>query len=145
VFGESKSEGSFAAEDVARAEALRARFPDAFLAFASFKEKLDPDEIALLTPLARPKKSDRRPRADVIILTRTELFAREDLRSAWEAAGGRMAKLAPKNYGWSRGGHWFALADLTQQMHLGLEPFSEWREGWLVPKRRGGGKGRRAR
>jgi hypothetical protein len=132
VFGECKSEGSFDDTDVERARAVRERFPHTFYAFASFKEELDQNEIDLLSAFARPDNPRPRFQPDTIVLTRTELFAREGLDEAWAVAGNRIASLAPNVRGWNRRGEsWFALADLTQQMHLGLEPWSDWRDRQL--------------
>jgi hypothetical protein len=131
LIGECKSQGRFAEADRDRALRVRERLPDTMLVFASFNEALSDDEKRLLTPLARPPVDsfEHLPhRADLMVLTRTELFARDGLREAWRRAGGQIAALAPTGHVTDRL-PLSVLCGVTQQMHLGLGPFSEWREG----------------
>ena len=82
-------------------------------------EALSADEVAGLRRLARPRAVAKRPpEADLIVLTATELFARSGLLGAWAEAGGRAASLAPDNF-YGMGPELTAIADLTQQIHLG--------------------------
>jgi hypothetical protein len=61
----------------------------------------------------------------VIVLTELELYAEERLTDAWQDAGGLAAEISPRSMGhrpWAA-----ALADITQQLHLGLPRYEEWR------------------
>ncbi len=63
----------------------------------------------------------RRTRAPVVLLTATELFAEHSLRHTWEGVGGEHARLVAPAY--VRADNLRVLADLTQQLYLGLEPY----------------------
>lgn len=129
LIGECKSQGRFAEADRDRALRVRDCLPDAILVFASFNEELTNEEKHLLIALARPPVDsfENLPhRPDLMVLTRTELFARDGLREAWRRAGGKIAALAPKGHG--QRPPLSVLCGVTQQMHLGLGPFSEWRQ-----------------
>jgi hypothetical protein len=129
VLGEAKSFGrdSFKAEDVERMKVLAEVFPGAVLVFATMKcaRELSTEEIGRIAALARWGRHfdtrARRTRAPVIVLTAAELFADYSLSSAWEALGGRHAELIAPAY--VRPDNLRVLADLTQQLYLGMEPY----------------------
>lgn len=64
------------------------------------------------------------PRTTVIILTGTELFADGSSEQEWSKRGGVYEKAAKTFAG--RFNLW-KLADCTQQIHLGMAPYSTWR------------------
>ena len=129
VLGEAKSFGrdAFSADDVARMRTLATAFPGSVLVFSTMKEAADltRGEVDRLAGIARWGRHwdtrARRTRAPVIILTATELFAEHSLRRAWEAVGGEHARLVGPAY--VRPDNLRVLADLTQQLYLGLEPY----------------------
>jgi hypothetical protein len=129
VFGEAKSFGrdSFTADDVERMKRLAIAFPGAILVFATMKsaEELTNDEIARISALARwgrhYETRARRSRAPVIVLTGCELFADYALSRAWEAVGGRHKEIIAPAY--VHPDNLRVLADLTQQLYLGMEPY----------------------
>jgi hypothetical protein len=124
--GEAKTHNKFDADDIARAEALRRRFPGAVIVFSTLRDELTPEEKSLIAGFARPAKRDDSPdRADVIVFTGLELYADESLTHAWQDAGGKAAEIAPREIGrrpWAA-----AVADITQQIHLGLPQYEHWR------------------
>ncbi|WP_245447731.1 hypothetical protein [Nitratireductor sp. OM-1] len=130
VFGEVKSFGrdAFTQEDIERMKALAERFPASIIVFATMKEasELTRQEIARLKKFAawgrKFQTQQRRTRAPVIILTGTELFAAHDLKSEWEAKGGKQAEIA--SLGRARMENLRQLADYTQQLYLGMESYS---------------------
>jgi hypothetical protein len=125
MLGECKSHGEFEDEDFRRMRRVGGAFPEATLVFASLRDELTPREIEALTRLARPTAGKELPRhPNVMVLTGLELFA-DELPAAWQEAGGRAGELAPEHlFGpWSEVDR---LADLTQQIHLGLESFESW-------------------
>lgn len=129
IFGEAKSFASEAikAKDCALLKELGGRFPGAFLVAAVMKSKLSANEQRLLKTLAnwgRIPGSDGMPRSPVIILTGNELFADGSLEEAWTKLGGVYEK-ALKTY-MGQFNLW-KLADCTQQIYLGMIPYSTWR------------------
>jgi len=129
VLGEAKSFGhdAFGVDDVARMRRLALAFPGSVLVFSTMKAagELTKGEIARLGGIARWGRHwdarRRRTRAPVVLLTATELFAEHSLSRAWEAAGGEHARLVGPAY--VRPDNLRVLADLTQQLYLGLEPY----------------------
>lgn len=127
VFGEAKSFGkdAFTAEDVFRMKQLAIAFPGAALVFATMRQPSDltREEIARLSELARWGRhyEDARSeaRALVIILTGIELFTDHNLSHNWRALGGRHAEIIAPAY--VRPDNLRELADITQQLYLGLE------------------------
>ena len=134
VFGEAKSFGreAFTRKDVVRMKAIAMAFPGAILVFATMKEasELSKREIRLIRSLAewgrKYDKSKAKSRAAVIVLTGTELFAAHDLHMAWNEKGGRHQELVAPAY--VRVDDLRILADLTQQLYLGMPSYGSWRE-----------------
>lgn len=131
VFGEAKSFGkdAFTSEDVSRMKQLAIAFPGAALVFATMRQPSDitEEEIARLSELARWGRhyEDARSeaRAPVIILTGVELFADHHLSHSWKERGGRHAELIAPAY--VRPDNLRELADMTQQLYLGLESYHD--------------------
>jgi len=129
VFGEAKSFGrdTFTVQDVARMQELALKFPGAAIAFATMRSASDltAEEIGRLKVLAewgRRQGSKRgRSRTPIVVLTGTELFAEFSLRDTWKKAGGRHAELVSPAY--VRTDNLLDLADMTQQLYLGMEPY----------------------
>jgi hypothetical protein len=123
VFGEAKSfaVSSFGTKDITRMRRFAEKFPGAFLVFATLKDALaehEKAEIAALALWGREFLDDGRPRAPVIVLTGTELFSEEHVKQTWEALNDQRGQLAA----WPalRLDNLWTLADLTQQVYLGL-------------------------
>jgi hypothetical protein len=134
VFGEAKSFGKdvFREKDVNNAKYLAQRFPGAILVFATMKESTDisKEEVARLRKLAEwgrayDKEKDQ-TRAPVIILTGTELFCAHSLEDAWKEKGGKHAQLIAPVYMAVRLDNLRILADLTQQLYLGMPSYHAW-------------------
>ena len=134
VFGEAKSFGrdTFKPEDVGNLRALAERFPGAVLAFATLRlpNELSSTELESIRTLALWGREyvdgDFRTRAPVVVLTGIELFAGFSLDDAWKKAGGEHAQ-----FGEARGletANLRILADVTQQLYLGLPSYSSWHQ-----------------
>lgn len=119
IFGECKTFGQFEKKDVQRMQALARAFPGAFLVFANLNERLTADEASLIRPLATSgRKHWRNP---VVVLTAGELASDWNPPTCWKkgkAAG--VAQAIPPLMSLT------ALADATQQIHLGLGPGEGW-------------------
>lgn len=144
VFGEAKSLGreAFQEEDIERLKALAIAFPGAVLALATMKqaEELSVKEIRLIKRLAewgREYDRDRRQsRAPVLMLTGTELFTPYHLQKQWKDRGGRHAALIEAAYISARLDNLRILADLTQQLYLGMPSYGDWRQKRWNKRRR---------
>lgn len=132
VFGEAKSFGRevFQEDDVMRMKYLAEEFPGAVLVFATMKEsdELTSEEVTRLRKLAEWGreyiKESRHTRAPVILLTGTELFTGYSLDSVWKEKGGKHEQLSSPGY--LQLDQLKILADLTQQLYLGMPSYSKW-------------------
>jgi len=142
VFGESKSYAidSFKDADVRNLRHLALEFPGSILVCATLKDKLDAEEKARISRLAlwgRETTPVGTTRAPVIVLTGTELFSSSGLgfRYLWREKGGKRAQLVEPAYVWTNNPR--VLADLTQQVYLGLPSYGKWwKDRWDRRKRR---------
>jgi hypothetical protein len=134
VFGEAKSFGrdTFKPEDVGNLRALAERFPGAVLAFATLRlpNEISSTELESIKTLALWGREyvdgDFRTRAPVIVLTGIELFAGFSLDDAWKKAGGEHAQFGEAR--WLETANLRILADVTQQLYLGLPSYSAWHQ-----------------
>ena len=143
VFGEAKSFGkvAFKKSDVDNMKLLAQKFPGSILVFATMREgkDLSKGEINRIKQLAEwGREYDqvrRQTRAPVIVLTGTELFSPMFLDESWEEKGGKHKTLIELARVRARIHHLRVLADLTQQLYLGMLPYgssrSTRRTTWL--------------
>ena len=128
VFGEAKSFGEevFTPNDVNRMKLLAEAFPGSTLVFATMKDKLSQEEINRIKKLAqwgRVYYRDRKQtRAPVIVLTGTELFTEMFLEESWKEKRGKHKDLIEPGWG-VRTDNLRVLADLTQQLYLGMPSY----------------------
>lgn len=143
VFGEAKSFGRevFQEDDVMRMKYLAEEFPGAVLVFATMKEsdELTSDELTRLRKLAEWGREyisgSRHTRAPVILLTGTELFTGYSLDSVWKEKGGKHEQLSSPGY--LQLDQLKILADLTQQLYLGMPSYSNWLQAkWAARRER---------
>lgn len=143
VFGEAKSFGkdSFTNEDIKRMRDLANLYPGSFFVFSTMKDKLSNNEIDIISKFAlwgREKGENVLHRAQVIVLTGTELFASWNVSRAWEEKGGKHAQLAGHRMNLANLGY---LAECTQQLYLRLSSYHEWfEEKWRKKRRSKGGR-----
>lgn len=136
VFGKAKSFGrdAFKQDDLDKMRLLAESFPGSVLVFATMKEAtgLSQEETARIRKLAEwGREYDRertQSRAPVIMLTGTELFTAHYLENAWKEKGGTHKRLIEHAYVSVRLNNLRILADLTQQLYLGMPSYGEWRE-----------------
>jgi hypothetical protein len=92
-------------------------------------EQLSKKEVIRIRRLAEwgrdYDRENRRTRAPVILLTGTELFTPHYLQESWKSKGGKRAALVEPGH--VDLAHLPTLADLTQQVYLGM-PSYDWSE-----------------
>ena len=129
VFGEAKSFGkdAFKQDNVGNMKLLAEVFPGSILVFATMKEELSQEEINRIKKLAEwgreYDKEKEQTRAPVIVLTGTELFTPMFLDESWEAKRGNHKTLIESPRVRTRMDNLRVLADLTQQLYLGMPPY----------------------
>ena len=138
VFGEAKSFGTeiFKERDVRRMKELAEAVPGAYVVFSAMKKQLSDTEKSRIKRFAtwgRVPQRNGEPRAMVIVLTGTELFADHYLRQTWKEAGGAHAAMV--EHPSVHIDDLWTLADITQQLYLSMPPYWDWRQ-----KRRRKGK-----
>jgi hypothetical protein len=128
VFVECKSYNDFAESDIEKMENLAKKFPGAVLVFATLKDGLSAKEKKLLKPLVnkcRKYWKAEEPYNPVLILTKTELFARMSLHYAWQDGNDAQKAIAKRDYYADR---LLSTCDATQQLYLDMKPWQE--EQW---------------
>lgn len=125
IFGECKSFNRLQPKDFARARNLAKAFPGAILCFATFNDAFSAEETKALTRIVL---QGRRPfevgriRNPVILLTGRELFGQFKLGGFDDQYGAKAqyARMVATR------GDLQELADFTQQIYLGMQPYHEW-------------------
>jgi hypothetical protein len=130
VFGETKSFGTevFKERDVQRLKSMAEAIPGSYVVFSAMKKQLSDGEKKRIKKLAdwgRAPQKNGEPRAMVIVLTGTELFADHHLKQTWQEAGGAHAAMV--NHPSVHLDDLWTLADITQQLYLGMPPYWNWR------------------
>jgi hypothetical protein len=125
MVGEAKSfaEKALFKGDIDRIKALAEELPGSFMVFAVLKEQFTIHEMTLLRRLAnwgRRRHLNGRPRNPLIVLTGTELFSSFRLSSVWENNSRAKEFIGPSYVDLANP---FKLAEITQQLYLGLQPF----------------------
>jgi hypothetical protein len=134
IFGEAKSfdRDVFDDDDMRKAKLLAELYPGAILVFATMRDisEFSKKELRRIKKLAVwGRKYDRehhRPRASVVVLTGTELFAPYSLAASWKERGGRNQKLIAHPS--VQVDDLRVLSDLTQQLYLDLPSYGAWLE-----------------
>jgi hypothetical protein len=101
-------------------------FPGAVMVFATLRKSLTAKEQRLLRPLVnRGRKywKSGRPYNPVLILTGNELLADRGPRHEWEKLGDEFKRHARS---WGDQRELVSLADATQQIYLGMQPWHSW-------------------
>jgi hypothetical protein len=137
VFGEAKRFGTeiFKERDVQRMKSLAEAIRGSYVVFYALKKEFSSVEQKRIRKLAdwgRVPQKTGEPRAMVIVLTGTELFADHHLQQTWREIGGSHGAMA-KHPSVNIDDLW-TLAEITQQLYLGMPPYWDWR----VKRRRKG-------
>lgn len=89
IFCECKTKNSFEQKDIDRMKILSKEFPECVLVFATQKNKLNKEEINLITPIFEEQKTkylQGEPNSPILILTANELFLESEIsyRYKWK-------------------------------------------------------------
>ena len=130
AFVEGKSYGNFSDADRNRMRRIGNYFPGAVLIFATLKSKLSLADNNLIKPLAEAGREpihDGHWRNPVVVLTGRELFSEMGPPTCWEGLDetGEFAKMHRAESSLQ------SLADATQQLYLGMEPYSKYFGRWV--------------
>lgn len=124
VFAECKSHQLFSRRDLVRMRNLGKEFPEAILVFGTLKADLSSGEknrIASLVRRSRMRRRLNKPFNIVLILTANEMFAGFGISERWSNLSEKhkaLKDLATRGID--------ELAEATQQLYLGTEPWHEW-------------------
>jgi len=128
LFGECKTFGHFEARDCSRMRKIGQLFPGAVLCFCTLNKELSSSEKKRIARIARTGRRSLRPgqqRNPVLVLTSFELFGQFDIGSFEEAYPPNVAKRADRVFAV---GEVQEICDFTQQVHLGIESYYDWRK-----------------
>ena len=125
LFVESKTFNRFEKKDIERMRVLSREFPNSIIVFSTLNHSLTEKEKKLIKPLAKNgrKTSKGETSSPVLILTANELFFDMRLTNTYENIGGKHAEFSDKNLELHK---IKSLCDITQQLYLDMEPWSEW-------------------
>lgn len=121
VFGECKTFNSFNPEDIQRMADLGHQFPQAVIAFCTFREKLTDEEVSGIRALAESGRKDWN--TPVLVLTMRELTSHSGVPHCWRDGSETAQRIAGTGRLLS---NMTALCDATQQIYLGLPPSEGW-------------------
>jgi hypothetical protein len=121
--GECKTFDAFRPKEVKRFREIAKRFPGVIRVFATLRAELTPKETSAIASLAREGRRSGGSRSPVLVLTATELLSTKKPPECYRGAGGRFEKFQRYNVAPMMGDDGIlGLCDLTQQLHLGMEP-----------------------
>lgn len=129
IFAECKNKDKFEKDDIDKMKWIAERFPGAIIIFATLNKELSNKEKELIKPLVNKGRrlwKTELPYNPVLILTATELLSDWGPPDCWKDASDFHKPFA-EHYQrfW---GELIPLCDITQQIYLGLKPWSEWLE-----------------
>jgi hypothetical protein len=127
IFAECKNNDEFKKGDVDKMEWVAEQFPGAIIVFATLNKQLSAKEQKLIRPFVNKGRREYKaemPYNPVLILTATELLSDWKPPTCWNNLGAFYKPFAERyQRSW---GELIPLCDVTQQMYLGLKPWSEW-------------------
>lgn len=125
IFAECKNNDEFKKQDVDKMKWLAEKFPGAVIVFATLNKQLSEKEKKLITPFVnkgRRQWKTEMPYNPVLILTATELLADLGPPTCWRDPSHKpFAEQYQRSWR-----ELIPLCDVTQQMYLGLKPWSQW-------------------
>jgi hypothetical protein len=126
LIGECKTFDKFTQKEVSRFRDVARHFPETIRVFATLRQELEDHERAAIASLAREGRRLGGSRSPVLVLTAMELLSTSQPPYCYEDAGPRFEKFKNFNVAPMAGDDGLlGLCDLTQQVHLGMEPMWE--------------------
>lgn len=123
LMGECKTFDKFKPKEVRRFREVAKRFPGTIRVFATLRQELDNDERTAIASLAREGRRLSGSQSPVLVLTAAELLSTSPLPYCYRDAGPRFERFKNYNVAPMAGDDGLlGLCDLTQQIHLGMEP-----------------------
>jgi hypothetical protein len=120
------SQAKFTQKEVRRFRDVARNFPETIRVFATLRQELEDDERVSIASLAREGRRLGGSRSPVLVLTAIELLSTSRPPYCYEGAGPRFEKFKNFNVAPMAGDDGLlGLCDLTQQVHLGMEPMWE--------------------
>jgi hypothetical protein len=123
LIGECKTFDKFTQKELRRFREVAKQFPETIRVFATLRDELEGAERDAIASLAREGRRFGGSRSPVLVLTKTELLSTARPPYCYKDAGSRFAKFKDFNVAPTAGDDGLVgLCDLTQQVHLGMEP-----------------------
>ena len=138
LIGECKTYSQFEMVDVQRARMIVREFHGSTFVFATLKNELGNMEKRILAAFCQTGRhpiTNNKWKYPVLILTGCELLAQDGPPLCWRGHGGKFDKLAEA---WKGRGELEELCDATQQLHLDMEPYSDYEHRYYEEMRQRG-------
>ncbi len=127
LFVECKTFNRFEKKDIKRMKVLSKEFPGSIIVFSTLNENLTQKEKRLIRPLVNQGRKywkEGKTSNPVLILTATELLSHPmGLSYTYKEKGGQHAKFGERHFDLCQ---LRTLCDITQQLYLDMEPWSDW-------------------
>ena len=126
IFVECKTFNRFEKKDVDRMKVISKEFPGSMIVFSTLNPTLTQEEKRLFRPLVKQGRKywkEGKTNNPVLILTSTELFSHLSLHHTYKEKGGEHAKFEGRHFDLHQ---LRPLCDITQQLYLDMEPWSDW-------------------
>jgi hypothetical protein len=126
LFVECKTFNRFEKKDVERMKIISKEFPGSVIVFSTLNSTLTQKEKSLVRPLVKQGRKhwkEGKTNNPVLILTSTELFSHINIGHTYQEKGGKHAKFEKSLFELHQ---LRPLCDITQQLYLDMEPWSDW-------------------
>lgn len=129
ILGECKTFGELKRADIIKMKKLMQLFPEAIFVFSTLRERLTPKESKMLKALAlygRKRWRVGQEGGHLLILTSEELLTSDPPPDCWQKRSKQFPNLSTHYENSQFGSKLITLCDVTQQLHLGMEPYHHW-------------------
>jgi hypothetical protein len=126
LFVECKTFNRFEKKDIERMKVLSKEFPGSVIVFSTLNSTLTQKEKRLIRPLVNQGRKywkENQTSNPVLILTSTELFSHISLDNTYKEKGDQHAKFEGRHFDLHQ---LRPLCDITQQLYLDMQSWSDW-------------------
>ena len=126
LFVECKTFNRFEKKDIERMKVLSKEFPGSVIVFSTLNSTLTQKEKRLIRPLVNQGRKywkENQTSNPVLILTSTELFSHISLDNTYKEKGDQHAKFEGRHFDLHQ---LRPLCDITQQLYLDMQSWSNW-------------------